>query len=165
MKLHSGHYILALVALVTATVAGFGFFFLYSHIVGQAQNSAHAVRAVGLETERKQQEGQILKIYEETQADRTKIFESLVQEDEIVQFIEEVEKIGPASSTTLELSALTTGEGLIQAHLNIKGSWSGVMRALTLIENVPYSITLKDLRLTSSERLWNLDSDFSVLKY
>ena len=106
MKTHSGHYILVVFALLTSVVAGLGYYMLYQQVVVQAESSSQAVQAVGLEAERKQQEGQLIKLYADTELDRAKLASSFVQEDKIVNFIEEVEAIGTFTNTTLDLSSL-----------------------------------------------------------
>lgn len=163
MKIHFGHYILVCAALLTSVVAGLGYYMLYQQAVLQAKSSSQAMQAVGLEAERKQQEAQLLKLYTDTELDRAKLASSFVQEDKIVDFIEEVESIGSFTGTTLELSALAKEEGKISAHIDIKGSWAGVMRALSMVENLPYGVSVKDIRLNSGEKAWNLTLDFSVL--
>ena len=174
MKIYSGHYILVVFSLLTTVAAAFGYYVLYGQVVAQAESSSQAMQAVGLEVGRKEQEGQLLKLYDETKVKRAKLASSFVAEDKVVDFIEEVEAIGADTSTTLELSSLAKEEGRIKAHIEVKGSWSGVMRALMIIENMPYSISVKDIRLIAagdasgdlkktSSRTWNLSLDFSVL--
>lgn len=163
MKLYSGHYVLVCFAILTSIVAGLGYYLLYQQVVAQAESSSQAVRAVESEAERKLEEEQLLKLYADTELDRAKLASSFVQEDKIVEFIEEVEAIGPITNTTLELSALAKEEGKISAHVDVKGSWTSVMRSLLLIENMPYSISVKGIRLTLTEKVWNLNLDFSVL--
>ena len=90
-------------------------------------------------------------------------------------FIERVEKVGEDSKTELELSSIESLEGEVKAKIEVKGSWSGIMSALMLIENLPFSILINNVHinapsdLSSDEggvgaaKIWTLRMDIEAL--
>ena len=74
-------------------------------------------------------------------------------------FIERMETICKETVTEVQLSGIVTEavEGgksgvkfsQIKADITATGSWTNIMRALILIENLPYGVSFSDVRLES----------------
>ncbi len=157
MKIDSRHYILVIFALCAFVFSAIGYFFMYRTIVSQAQSSSKVITEINAENGRKQQESDLTKIYYDTITDRTRISSFFIHEDKVVDFIQKMEKIGTDSGTELDLSSISSDGGYVKAHVSDRGSWSNLMRALVLIENLPYSLTISNVRLDSSgDHKWNL---------
>lgn len=189
MNINHRHYVLLTVAFIVLLISAASYLLLYRSVVSQARQSSQILAEVTLESNKKLHERELTATYADTLSDRTRISGFVVSEEKIVPFIESVEKIGTDSGTDLEISAIgtekaaaqdTTGFGHIAAHLDIKGSWSNVMRALLLVENMPYSVTVNNVRLVASSevvdsvpvkkgdkpqrvRQWGLSLDIRVL--
>ena len=150
MNLTHRHYTLVLFALCTVIAASFGYFFLYKRTITQAEHHANAYHEVANESTKKQHEQELIGVHEDTSAERAKIASFFILEDVEVDFIEKIERIGVDSQTKLELSSISNDETQIRARVDVNGTWSGVMNALMLMENMPLSIVISDVRLDTS---------------
>ncbi len=186
MKINHRHYILLIVAFIVFLISAASYLLLYREVVSQARQSSQILAEVTLESNKKLHERELTATYADTLSDRTRVTSFVVSEDKIVPFIESIEKIGTDSGTDLEISAIGTeksttqdaGFGHIAAHIDVKGSWTNVMRALLLIENMPYSAVINNVRLVASDaiqtvevkkgtsqkiRQWGLSLDIRIL--
>lgn len=169
MKINSRHYILIILSIATIILVILSYIFMYNKTTEQARNYIDTVKKVEDENSRKQSEQDLIKMHDETESDRSKIHSFIIQEDKVVDFIETIEKIGDNSDTKIELSAIAKDDMSIKAKVTATGSWSNIMTALMLIENIPLSVSLNDIRLYSTEtsakgvKTWNLGLDIQVL--
>ena len=167
MKLNLKHYTLIIFSVATLIMACVGYYVLYRNIIIQAENSSKVSGDASVENEKKQDEQLLVKAHSETVTERAKLKSFFVYEDNIVEFIERVEKVGLESGTDLELSAIDTKEDHVTAHIVAKGSWSGVMKALVLVENLPYSLSINnvllDVSMADKTREWSLVLDIKAL--
>lgn len=159
MKINSKHYILIIFAIGTVILSILGYIIVYRTVVTQAKDSSKALIEINTESEKKQYEDGLTKLFDDTSSDRLKLSSFFVREDRIVDFIEKVEKIGVDSNTELTLSSINADDlnsvkvgtiGRIKTRITASGSWANVMRALVLIENLPYSLSMNDVRVDSS---------------
>lgn len=186
------HYILLIFALAALVLSVLGFSLLRGNIISQAIESAQAIKDAALIDDQKQHAEEIARKYEKSADDRTKLGSYIVTEDKIVNLIEEIEDIGIRSGAPLELSGITTEPGTaskgvtfntLKARVAGKGSWSSLMQALILLENMPYALSLNNVRLEVSgessvaelpiknsktkpatkQTLWHLTLDIKVL--
>lgn len=157
MKINSRHYTLLLFALCTVFATALGYFFLYKKISAQASRHAQVSYELSNESMKKQNEQALIAIYKETSAERTKISSFFIRDDMAVDFIERIEKAGVDSQTELELSSIVNDDGFIKAKVDVDGTWSGVMNALMLLENMPFAVKLNDVRLDTSGDLESTD--------
>ncbi len=184
-KIHSSHYILLMCAILTIVTVSFGYYFIYQRSITQARNAEEAQREVVIETDKKKHEQELLKLYADTAEDRELIASYVVPGDGIVDLIEKIEHIGAESGTDFELSGISSDDlsaaakgkiGHIRAHIETQGPWENVMRALMLIENLPYSVSINNVEISSSDafvkvndakavksRIWNLTFNMEVL--
>jgi len=183
MKINHRHYILVIFAIATFAISLSGYIFLYKKVKAQAQHSSEARVEVLLGNQKKLQERELTTLYADTQEDRSRVDKYVVSEDKIVNFIETIEKIGSDSLADVEMSSINVekanskdkkNNGYINAHLNVRGSWSSVMRALILIENLPYNVDIGHINLVYSGASdidknnakvneWTLSLDIKVL--
>lgn len=158
---------------------------MYRTIVIQAKNSSKVINEISTENEKRQYENELTKVFNDTKDQRSKLSSFFIYEDKIVDFIEKVEGIGLDSNTILTLSSINADDlssaksgstGFVKAHITANGSWSSIMRALILIENLPYSLSLNNIRIDSSASAdipvgkeeakkgkWNLSLDLKVI--
>jgi hypothetical protein len=163
MKINFKHYILVPIAILSLIASSLSYLYLYNFIVKKAEAYSDTLKKVELEKERKKNEQETVKMYVDTLSDRNRLGSFFVSEDKVIEFIESVEKIGPESSTAIELSSIKVEEGHFRFHSEVKGSWTNVIRALILIENLPYSMSLDNVRIFFGEKQWNLSVDIGVL--
>jgi Tfp pilus assembly protein PilO len=168
------HYILLIFAIITLVVTVFGFIFLRKDIYERAGVAAEIVKEVNQIDEKNKREIDIANIYDKSSGQRNLLSSFLVSKEQIVNLIESIEQIGTDTSTNLELSGIVNQEvskdnkvSTFQSHIEVQGSWSNVMRAFILIENMPYSVSLNNIRLVKSNasksQEWTLSLDARVL--
>lgn len=186
MKINSKHYILIIFAIAAIILSIFGYIVMYRNIITQAMNSSKIMNEVNAESEKKKYENDLTAVFNNTVSDRAKLSSYFIHEDKIVDFIENVEKIGTDSGTDLILSSINSDNlssakigtvGHVKAHITVNGSWANVMKSLILIENIPYSLSMNNVRLDSVSgaelsvdnkkevrgKRWNLALDIEVL--
>lgn len=160
MKVNHRHYILIILAIGAFILSILVYVFVYRTVISQAKKSAELSLKVSQDSERKKHEEDLQSIYDNTSSDREKIKSFLISQDKVVNFIEEIEKIGKDTDTDLsissinaeDLSAKAEGEtGYLTAIIETKGKWQNVMRAFELIENIPYSTSLNNVRLEAGK--------------
>ncbi len=169
MYINHRHYILLIFAIATALMSGMGYTFLYRTVMSQSAQATELKAQVALENEKKNHETNAAGIYKQSSIDRSRVGDFIVSQDKIVDFIETIEKIGEEAGAPLALSVIATEDlsakpensiGTFTAHVESSGSWASVMRALMLVENMPYSVSLNAIRLRKSSDV-SLEKDKS----
>ncbi len=174
------HYILLVFAVAAFAVAVLGYSFLRSKVFAQVEQTAKVTKNIAVIEEKKRREQDVASAYAKLEEERRLLTSYVVSKDGIVNFIEMIEKIGADTSTGLEISGITdevelelAGEtvvGHFKARLEGSGKWANVMRALVLVEHMPYNISLNNIRLsastaagTTTSKVWDLSLDIRVL--
>jgi hypothetical protein len=120
--------------------------------------AATARDIVALEKANKGREQAVRALHERTATDRASLSQFFIPADRVVEFIEAIEALGPQTGSTVTLSSIDdvppgqikgSKYGLARARVEARGSWSSVMRALSLAENFPYAISVQDTRVDS----------------
>lgn len=165
MKINSKHYILVIFALGSVALAGFGYWHVYRIVIKQAEINSESLQAVESEKGRTQREQDLAKTHAETLDDRARLPAFIVSEDKVVDLIESIESVASSSDSEVTLSSIATEKSHFKGRIEIKGSWSNAMRALILIENLPYSISFNNLKLSheSESKKWSILFDMQVL--
>jgi Tfp pilus assembly protein PilO len=152
------HYILFTLALITFIVASLGFGLLHDRVYKQSIQAGELMKEVKSLEDQKSHELEVKNAYSKIKEQRDRLNSFIVSKDKIVDFIEEVEKIGTQTSTDIEFSNPVTKEIVkgkkiednfttMTARIDVEGTWPNMMRALTLIENLPYSLSLNNIRI------------------
>lgn len=168
MKINHRHYILVLISIVSVILSLFVYVFIYKKTTMQADHYVLSSKEVENEDEKRKNERELVKRFNSTTESRSKLKSFFVEGDKVVDFIEQVERIGDYSKTDLELSSISNSQGMVKAKVNVQGGWPGVMTALTLLENLPFSVNLKNVRLDVSgdqakQHSWTLTLDIEAL--
>lgn len=121
----------------------------------QAEHYINATYEVANESVKRQNEQKLTDIHKDTLDNREMLSSFFIPQETAVDFIERIEKVGTDSLTELEISSIVSDEGHIKAKVDIDGSWSGIMNALMLIENLPLGVMLDGIRLYTSGDLEN----------
>jgi hypothetical protein len=168
------HYILLLIACVTTVVSVLGYIVLYRMVVSSAALAATAAADEAIASQKNQYEKELTAIYSSSFNELSRIAGYVVSQEKIVEFIQSVESIETNSGAKVELSGIDSGNfapteanpiGSLKAHMEIEGSWKNVMRAFVMLENIPYSISLNNIRLVkdSEDRLWKMSAGLEAL--
>jgi hypothetical protein len=185
MKNNSKHITLIIFGVITIFASAFGYWYLHLAVMNQAQNYALALSDAQTYNENRKNEQNLQKIYRETTDSRVKISSYIISEDRVIDFIESIENIGKTTNTLISLSSINSTEmkgltkgqfGHVKARVDIKGSWSGVMAAISMLENMPFSVSLDTGRLfnginadlpastkAAKSTSWNFSANINVL--
>jgi Tfp pilus assembly protein PilN len=149
------------------------YLFIYNNAILQTEHTNTAIAEVATAQANQSQLKTLVATLETTKADRDRIAKSLIPIGQTVQFIEAVENVGkviPAKVSIVsinsdDLSLQTAGAiGTLQAHIEVEGSWSNALRAMHLIESLPYSISTDSARAnTRGSHVWNVSFDVKAL--
>jgi hypothetical protein len=177
-KLRSQHYLLLILSFLTLLAVIAAYVFMYKDAVIKAEDEA-AVKAEVSAAAKHTLEAENMKIiYNNTASNRALLPSFLVSMNNAVPFINAVEAIGPATGVTLSISSLSSGtynassHGVVTATISVVGNWTNVMRAIQMVENMPYAISVKSLNvdvlssdgsLAKSAPQWTAALDISVL--
>lgn len=186
MKANHKHYTLLFVGLLTLIVTGIGYWYVYKVVITQAEKQSEISQEIINNEQNNKQEIKMLDISSSTLEKRDMLSSYFVSEDKILDFIKSIENVADDSSTKITLSSINTDKmiadkkeiaGHIKVHAEIKGSWTNVNKALVLIENLPYFLSIESMRLDVSNQVsedldkkistktkeWNLSIDISAL--
>lgn len=159
MKQHSSTLITLIMAFIATLIAGGVYAYVYRTVEHSTEQTNAALEEVIREQYRKDHEKSVTELLKHTEGDRTKIATFFVPDDRVVEFIEHIEGIGPMAQAEINLGSINADDltaaapgtiGHINAHIDGRGSWSSVMKALKLIENLPYQVRINNLRLDAS---------------
>lgn len=159
MKTNHRHYILLLFALATIIVSIFGYVFLRAAVLSEAVQSAQLIKEANLIDEKKQHEQGVTSLYTQSAESREKLRGYLVAEESVVTLIEEIEKIGADTNAPIELGSISSEDASkgsaialssFKAHVEARGTWADVMRDLVLLEKMPHSVSISNVRLFNS---------------
>lgn len=151
------HHTFLLIFALASTLLVAGIYAYMQYVVKVSiERAATARDIVALERANTDREEDVRALHERTIADRRVLAKFLIPEDRVVEFIESIEALGPqtGSEVTLSISqvppAVEGGYGIARAGVQAIGSWTSVMRALSLAENLPYSVTVTGVRVDAS---------------
>jgi hypothetical protein len=159
MRLNSKHFFLLLIGICSLAVTGFGYWYVYKSVIVNSQNRASLIREIEIDKENKKNEEFLTELSKATESDRTKLSTYFISEDDILSFITAIESTEKISSTTVVISSISndTANNHIKANIDIKGGWINVRKALSMIENLPYSINIDSMNLNfDSSNRWNM---------
>ncbi len=170
MKMNHRHYVLIIFAIASIAVVSMAYFLIRNQTIVQAIHYVNATKELANEDIIKQKEQELQKIHDDTEEQRSGLSSRLIKEDKAVTFIEMIEKVGTDSNTKLELGSISSSDaGLLKANITVVGTWSNVMTALALLENLPVSSIVSNVDLSAGSqagkevRTWNLNLSIEVL--
>jgi hypothetical protein len=155
---HSHSFFLVLAVLVLIFVTALSCY-LYYMIGISVSHAADARNLVSADAANKSREQNFVELYQSTSEKWLRLSNFFIPADKVVTFIESLEALGPQSGSKLTLSAIDADnlesavpgtQGKVHARLSSTGSWSSVMRLLSLAEVLPYKITIGNVSLQSA---------------
>ncbi|MBP6858510.1 MAG: hypothetical protein KBC33_01610 [Candidatus Pacebacteria bacterium] len=157
MKHHHSHTALFIIACSTVLVVFGVYGYMRHRITASLERVIQGRHLVAEHTISEQKQDALAELYSASTEDRHAAKKLFVPEDSTIAFIESIESIGPSSGSTVELSAIeadapgeSSGVGRIRVHVEAVGSWSTVMRAVMLAENLSYGVSVSNLRIDAS---------------
>jgi|GEM_PF-2445860 hypothetical protein len=177
-KLRSQHYLLLTLSVLAIFAASSAYAFMYIDTVKEAQDESIVKAEAAAAAEQSLQAKNMETTYDNTVADRELLPSFLISANDAVPFIDAVEAIGPATDAKISISSLSSGTGgnssvpVVTADISVVGSWGNVMRAIQMVENMPYAISVGSINLdvlsggnssAKSASRWTAVIDISVL--
>lgn len=143
-------HIHVVIALALALVSLGGYVISYVLFSGARQASWEAEAEVMRIEEEDRAITEAQSAIQELETDEAILRSYFVEEEEIVGFLEELERVGSAQGSTIEVVSVTPAsqaDARLTLALRIEGSFSVVMRTLGSLEYGPWDIRTKDVTL------------------
>ncbi|MFA6458913.1 MAG: hypothetical protein WCV79_00740 [Candidatus Paceibacterota bacterium] len=145
-------------AAVVATCGMLLYIYMYN-AVGAAYSRALVARAiVNSQKLDSVAERSTVQLFEKTASARNRLSSLFVKDVETVSFIEDLENIGTVVGSSVSLSSVSADDttnmaqgtfAKIGAHIDVTGSWQGVIRTLMMTEVLPYHVSIDTVTLTA----------------
>jgi hypothetical protein len=155
-KLRSQHYALLALSILAMTASVLAYAYMYKASIKKAQQALAVSSDSSVASDQSVESKKTLALYQDTAVNRNRLQSFLVSEENAVPFIDDVEAIGPASGATLSISSLSSGTDSVTSHeavtaqISVNGTWANVIRALQMVENLPYAVSVKSISLAVS---------------
>lgn len=110
-----------------------------------------------------------------TATDRSRLAGTVVPSGEAVKLIEAIEAVGPQSGSAVSLPSIDVPKSNdnnnantynVSLHVSAQGSWNSIIKAIQLIETLPYAVKINRMNLdtsiisskqtSNSKRVWTL---------
>ncbi len=165
MRLNSKHYFLLLIGLCSVIVTSIGYWYVYKSVIVNGQKKAALIREIEIDNDNKKNQEFLTEVSKATEQDRAKLASYFISEDDVLGFITSIESIEKVSSTTVKISSISNDSSInhIRANIEISGGWVNVRRALSMIENLPYSINIDSINLSFNSNKWNMTLSIKAL--
>jgi len=160
MKKSSSLHLLMLFTALIVLIASAGLYTYLYYETGVLTERDVTARGVVAAEQADQVEGKDLQVlYDSTAADRARLPGLFVPADDAVVFIQSIESISAQSGATVSILSISKNSnaaapagtiGTITAHISVNGSWTNVMRTLTLFETLPYRSAVNHITMTVS---------------
>ncbi len=177
----TNHLSLLILAITVTIFVASIYGYLYYKITVSGQKISEAQYVIESAKLAKEREKSFLDRYTSTAPKWASLQDFFVHSDKVVDFIEVIESLSSQSKSTVTISSIDADnldnaavgkEGLIRVKINAKGSWVSVMRALSLVEVLPYKMSINNVRLNvvnndsgntkDAQKTWELNFDLQV---
>lgn len=147
-------FLTAALSVLVFVAAVYGFMYLRIHTM--LSRSVDLRQQVRLEESYRHEGENVVAVYDQTKSDRAKLDEFFVSDKDTVSFIELIESLGDRVGSAVSISSIDADNlegkdpgtvGLIKVRVEVRGSWSAVMRTVSLAESLPYHSFVSNLRL------------------
>ncbi len=159
MKHHHTHSHLLTFAVIVTAVAFLSYLYVYESIDFAVNHAIQDTQQAQTEKARAVYAHKIASLYQTTANDWSKLPSLFIPADHTVVFIDAVQGIGPQTGSEVSLSSIDADNldsapagtiGTIHGHVDAKGSWSALMRALMLAESLPYAVSIDHVAFSVS---------------
>lgn len=151
--------------------------YLYDSIISTKEEIQSVMKEVYAEATLDSRIAMTQKIIQETEKDRKELLRFYVHKEDIVGFIEYIERLGKAEALSTTISSVLEKKEsyadqefpVLALSLQARGTLAGTVAYLKRIEQIPYRVFVKQVSFSRSEdekkkSIWTLYLDFSVLK-
>lgn len=173
---------LLIFALLATIFVGCLYAYVQVKIVAMRDDTADALAAVSEARLDQGKETELINLYQSRASDWARIQTFFVSNDRPLSFIESLEALGKAASSSLVISSISSDSGnakssvrtgTVSAHIEATGSWNSLMRTLKLVEVMPFQINIDHVRFdtsvlegeTASKHSWKLGFDIKAATF
>jgi|GEM_PF-5421427 len=135
---------------------GYGYYFLHGRISLMNKQVTEKAAEIEEQKEKTFSDKALRDILISTEEDRSKIDSYLLQDDDVVDFLEKIEELGEISKTRVVTSSVNIDErgeksttGFLQLNINAFGPFENIMHFISLIESLPYKVAIDKLILST----------------
>ncbi|PIT91056.1 hypothetical protein COU17_02390 [Candidatus Kaiserbacteria bacterium CG10_big_fil_rev_8_21_14_0_10_49_17] len=170
--------LIAVVTLFSVAILGCGgaYWYIFSKIRTVNVESAAVALELDLEVKRDAFLRSVKKMLQDLSSQKSEVSSHFVQRNGVVDFIKEVEALGKFSGTVVNVNSVTvqkndntnaTEEELL-VSFRAAGSWGNTYKLLSLVETMPYALTLDRAHLEKTDEAedgpWLLNVTMRVAK-
>jgi hypothetical protein len=144
------HFMIALVAFL----ASLGGYWFWLSEIQREEESVHALEAqIAAKTELHARSGSARAALSKIEAEETALLSHFVSAEEIVSFLESLEKLGEELDARVAVLSVTDPDasGKITLSLSVSGPFDEVMRTIGVIEHGAHASAVRTLSLDASE--------------
>ncbi len=115
----------------------------------------------------------LVKTASNIKSESEKVNTFFIKKDEIVNFLDSVEKLSDVSNTLISVQSLgekepVGGQHILSVQVHIQGDYGDVCKAIQLLEELPYYIEIQSIKLSNIEmengknkkKVWQADVSF-----
>ena len=162
MKPTPHHYSALAIAAIIFCISTAGYVFIYYQINLQITQTASAEQLVQDQQRFTEQQQHIVASLTATAQDRASIDSFILSTDQTLPFIDVVEGLSSVAGAQVTITSISADASNVHAHISIRGPWTNTLRAMHLVENLPYSISISSISLTlQGNSLW--DEEFDMI--
>lgn len=157
MKTSKGHKLLLILAILVTLLVLAIYSYIYYYIGEASERLAFARFETNAGILMKEKERETIRIYESSIDRWSRLPDYFVKADNVVQFIEGLESLGPETGGMVTISSISadepdpkkpTKEYFVRARVSSRGSWEKVMKVLVLAESMPYKVYINNVQLS-----------------
>ena len=155
----NNHLLLFIMAFCITIFTGAIYAYMYHMIDLSLERTVKLQTVVDSNALSKIREQSFLQTYNLTAQKWASLSNYFVEPGRIVNFIESVEDLGKESGSKVTIATIDADnldnakvgtEGSLRTHIVTQGTWTEVMRALSLAEVMPYKLSINNVRADSS---------------
>jgi Tfp pilus assembly protein PilO len=163
--------------LIANICVGVGYYWFFNFIKTETENNSILASKISLGIEQNDKLGDLQAAVKDTEVERTKLSSLFLANGSEVAFIEQIENLAKVSgleektNNVSEALNQVSGAKSLDIQLTVTGDWNNVMYFLGQLENLPYSLNIKNVSLNrqssdskNKTNLWIGAFDFSVIE-
>ena len=105
-------------------------------------------------------------LLDNTKTEREKLDKLFVDEEDIVNLLQEIERLGSYAGTGVSITSIQDTKDKMLITTSFSGSYAQLRYFVDFAENIPYAVFINSLRFTKQKRgdLWQASLELVVLK-
>lgn len=150
MKIKTNHMITLTISVLLLIIVISGYIYM-RNIVDNYVSQVIAANdlAASRDASRVESSGLVVE-YNDTAQKRADLAKRLIPEKNIVNLIENLESLDNSTGSKVSIVSINTSPLDVTIHASSEGPWGSVMKALSLVETLPYASSVDSVNLSTS---------------